>query len=170
MSWRKSALLGVAFATSGVAGAQPAENSGLLHQNPEPLQASSAVPMGNSDAPEPDGGQIEAIVTAQRRAQNVQDVPIAVTALTAQQLTTSGVISKCQPNLRINTGFLPDDCCACWALPVPKRRPNGAISVALPSAAARGPAREREPVRVPRPHHRRYWRARKASSLSCRLA
>ncbi|WP_374946852.1 TonB-dependent receptor [Agreia sp.] len=56
-----------------------------------------------------DSGQLEEIVvTAQKRVQNVQDVPIAVTAISGGQLATSGVISTTQlgvavPGVNIRT-------------------------------------------------------------------
>jgi Outer membrane receptor proteins, mostly Fe transport len=51
----------------------------------------------------------EIVVTAQRREQNVQDVPIAVTAFTAQDLQTRGLndiraLSQLTPNVNLDAG------------------------------------------------------------------
>ena len=43
------------------------------------------------DAEEASGGLEEVIVTATYRAQNIQDVPISITALSAQQLDAAGI-------------------------------------------------------------------------------
>jgi iron complex outermembrane receptor protein len=63
-------------------------------------------------AGEPAGGaQLEEIiVSARKRAEDLQDVPIATTALSAEQLAASGVLSSDQlqtltPNLYISGGF-----------------------------------------------------------------
>ena len=49
-----------------------------------------------------DKGQLEeVVVTAQKRAQNVQDVPIAVTAIGSAQLATAGVTSTAQLNVAV---------------------------------------------------------------------
>jgi iron complex outermembrane receptor protein len=53
------------------------------------------VPAPTSDAGAANGGEplAEVMVTAQRRSERLQDVPISITALTAQNLQQSGVIS-----------------------------------------------------------------------------
>jgi iron complex outermembrane recepter protein len=50
-----------------------------------------AAPAGPAQEAEP--ALAEVIVTAQRRSENLQDVPIAVTALSADQLALSGIVS-----------------------------------------------------------------------------
>lgn len=55
------------------------------------------------------GGVEEVIVTARRRAENLQDVPIPVTAVSAQQLQDLGVstledITSVAPNIKVNAG------------------------------------------------------------------
>ena len=45
------------------------------------------------EAAEETGGIAEIVVTAQKVAENVQDVPIAITAITADRLESSGVTS-----------------------------------------------------------------------------
>lgn len=45
------------------------------------------------EAAEQSGGIAEIVVTAQKVAENVQDVPIAITAITADRLESSGVVS-----------------------------------------------------------------------------
>lgn len=52
------------------------------------------VAMGQAQAPEEPGASLEHIVvTAQRRTENLQDVPISVTAVTAESLAKSGIAS-----------------------------------------------------------------------------
>ncbi|MFC4312515.1 TonB-dependent receptor [Steroidobacter flavus] len=57
----------------------------------------------------PDAGVEEVIVTARRRAENLQDVPIPVTAVSGQALTDLGVatledINSVAPNIKVNSG------------------------------------------------------------------
>ena len=57
----------------------------------------------------PEGGLEEVIVTAQKREQNAQDVPISITALSAGDLATAGTTSTVDlksvvPSLNITTG------------------------------------------------------------------
>jgi iron complex outermembrane recepter protein len=61
---------------------------------PAPASAAPAAAMDAAqEMPvEPEGGN-DIIVTAQRRAQRLQDVPISVTALTAEELTGQGITS-----------------------------------------------------------------------------
>lgn len=63
-------------------------------------------PVGTDEASE----QGDIVVTAQRREQSVQDVPIAITAVGNKQLETRGVteawgLEKIVPNLKVNSGF-----------------------------------------------------------------
>jgi iron complex outermembrane receptor protein len=53
------------------------------------------------DAEEASGGLEEVIFTAQHREQNIQDVPIAVTALNAQQLEAAGIFDPATVALNI---------------------------------------------------------------------
>ena len=66
-----------------------------LHAQTAPAQGED-VPASSTDAgpqaPSSDGGLAEIVVTAQRRAENLQRVPIAVTAITADTLSTKGII------------------------------------------------------------------------------
>jgi outer membrane receptor protein involved in Fe transport len=60
-------------------------------------------------APESNDGIAEIVVTAQKRAQNVQDVPIAITALTASALKERAVadvasLSNIAPNVTLDAG------------------------------------------------------------------
>ncbi len=66
----------------------------------------------STPAEAPAGGLEEIVVTAQRRAENAVDVPISITALSQEQLTTANVqslgdIQKLTPALRFDyqTGF-----------------------------------------------------------------
>lgn len=63
------------------------------------LWNASAFAQEAADAPSSGGGLEEIIVTAQRRGENLQDVPIAVNALTAAQLKTMGGTSSEDFNL-----------------------------------------------------------------------
>jgi iron complex outermembrane recepter protein len=65
-----------------------------------------------SGAEEQSGGVVDIVVTAQRRAENVQDVPIAISAFSSDQLEAQGITSTLQlgqyvPNLFAfnNTGL-----------------------------------------------------------------
>ena len=65
-------------------------------------------------SPDPDqestGGQLaEVVVTAQKRAENIQDVPIAITAYSESDLRTKGItdiggLSRLTPNVNLDTG------------------------------------------------------------------
>src|SRR4051794_413366 len=55
------------------------------------LAAASGAPGWAEDQPISQAGLSEVIVTAQKRAENIQDVPISVIALSAQQVQDSGV-------------------------------------------------------------------------------
>jgi len=59
--------------------------------------------------PEPSGGVQEIVVTAQKRAENVQDVPIAISAFTANTLKERAVanvaaLSNISPNVSLDAG------------------------------------------------------------------
>ena len=68
-----------------------------------------AAQAANADAPSPGattGGVTEVVVTAQRRSQNLQDVPVSVQAISAQQLTAAGIkstqdLGQITPNVTI---------------------------------------------------------------------
>jgi iron complex outermembrane receptor protein len=70
--------------------------------------ATLALPAAAQDSA-PAGGVAEIVITAERRAANLQDVPIAVTALTQEALEAQGVrgiidIAASAPNLTATTG------------------------------------------------------------------
>lgn len=72
------------------------------------VRAQQAAPP-TTESPAADVGVQEIIVTAQKRAQNVQDVPIAVSAFTAEALETRGVTTVSQlanitPNVNLDAG------------------------------------------------------------------
>ncbi|WP_375402993.1 TonB-dependent receptor [uncultured Sphingomonas sp.] len=58
---------------------------------PDPPVATRTRQDASGDAVSVDGGLEDIVVTAQRRAQNLQDVPIAVTAVSGEALVASGV-------------------------------------------------------------------------------
>jgi iron complex outermembrane receptor protein len=57
-----------------------------------PAFAQDTPPAAQAEEPQ-DSGLAEIVVTANRRAQNLQDVPIAITAVTAEALTTAGAVN-----------------------------------------------------------------------------
>ena len=58
------------------------------------LAGSAAYAQSSADVPEPQKGVVQdIIVTAQRRDERLQDVPVAVTAVNAEQLTNLGITS-----------------------------------------------------------------------------
>lgn len=64
------------------------------------------------DSGQADSGLEEIIVTAQKREQNMQDVPVAVTALSAETLTNRNVASvadlpRLAPSLTLTQGNVP---------------------------------------------------------------
>jgi iron complex outermembrane receptor protein len=75
---------------------------------PAGAHAQAARPAPSNSAPA--ANQVgEIIVTAQRRAERLQDVPLSVTALTAQSLRSAGIVSTrdlalVTPGLRLNEG------------------------------------------------------------------
>lgn len=75
-----------------------------------PLQAmAQAAPAAAADAAAPSGlGEI--IVTATRRSENLQNVPVSVTAITSEQLKSQGVFSTADlnnsiPNLQVSSSY-----------------------------------------------------------------
>ncbi len=68
-----------------------------------------ALPAFAQDAQSDDGGIAEIVVTAQKRAENVQDVPIAISAFTAEAMQERGVtdvssLSNLAPNVTLDAG------------------------------------------------------------------
>ncbi|MEO0032429.1 MAG: hypothetical protein RIS94_2187 [Pseudomonadota bacterium] len=93
---KNACLLALAAALAGVA--MPARA-----QSEAAAQPASASPDAGTDA-----GEI--IVTAQRRAQSLMDVPLAISALAGEALATKGVtnsvnLAQTVPNLQISTNF-----------------------------------------------------------------
>lgn len=111
----------VGFAAPVMAQTQPAEPTAQQQQDQQgqqtaagdPNQASEpAQPSQTAQANVPAGGIQELVVTAQRRAESIQDVPIAISAFSAEQLAAQGVtntleIGRFVPNLvaQNNTGI-----------------------------------------------------------------
>ena len=73
------------------------------------ISAMIAAPAFAQDAQADDGGIAEIVVTAQKRAENVQDVPIAISAFTAEAMQERGVtdvssLSNLAPNVTLDAG------------------------------------------------------------------
>ena len=73
---------------------------------PDPALASAETAQvgdaSDATAPEAESGQLEDIVvTAQKRSENLQDVPIAITAVSGGQLATAGVSNITQLNIAV---------------------------------------------------------------------
>ncbi len=67
---------------------------------------------GSNSAAADDGGLEDIVVTAQKREQNLQDVPVAVTAITADTLVNRNVatvsdLTRLAPSLTVTTGAVP---------------------------------------------------------------
>ena len=77
----------------------------LIHANPATAQIAAPAPASVATAVSATDGQLgDIVVTAQRRSQKLQDIPIAVTALDAatlerQQITSTIDLSRSVPNL-----------------------------------------------------------------------
>lgn len=84
--------LAILFATHTLASAPDT----ALAQNSE---SSSASPPVNSNPSVAAGGLAEIVVTAQKRGENLQDVPISVVAFSADALTTAGVRTTADLNI-----------------------------------------------------------------------
>jgi iron complex outermembrane recepter protein len=73
---------------------------------------SSTVALAQEAATEPNDAQVEDIVvTAQRRSENIQDVPISITAITSETLRDAGSFSSTEiaqsvPNLTVSTTYV----------------------------------------------------------------
>ena len=73
------------------------------------LCSTFALPAFAQEAQSDDGGIAEIVVTAQKRAENVQDVPIAISAFTAEAMQERGVtdvssLSNLAPNVTLDAG------------------------------------------------------------------
>jgi len=73
------------------------------------LCSTVALPAFAQEAQSNDGGIAEIVVTAQKRAENVQDVPIAISAFTAEAMQERGVtdvssLSNLAPNVTLDAG------------------------------------------------------------------
>jgi iron complex outermembrane receptor protein len=73
------------------------------------ISAMIATPAFAQQAQSDDGGIAEIVVTAQKRAENVQDVPIAISAFTAEAMQERGVtdvssLSNLAPNVTLDAG------------------------------------------------------------------
>jgi len=73
------------------------------------LCSTVALPAFAQEAQSDEGGIAEIVVTAQKRAENVQDVPIAISAFTAEALSERAVtsvasLSNISPNVTLDAG------------------------------------------------------------------
>jgi outer membrane receptor protein involved in Fe transport len=83
--------------------------AGLVAMAPGQVLAQDAAPPADGAAAQPQGGIQEIVVTAQKRAQNVQTVPIAISAFTASSLkeravTSVASLSALAPNVNLDGG------------------------------------------------------------------
>jgi iron complex outermembrane receptor protein len=95
-----------------------AQEGGIAPSNTAP-GAGSASPLapagdrqGSNSATADDGALQDIVVTAQKREQNLQDVPVAVTAITADTLVNRNVatvsdLTRLAPSLTVTTGAVP---------------------------------------------------------------
>ncbi|MET0374840.1 MAG: TonB-dependent receptor [Rhizorhabdus sp.] len=102
----------IALAQEG--GISPSETPSRPPVSVQPETALDAESATGAAAPEaqPQRGLAEIVVTAQKRAQNLQDVPVAVTALTAETLVNRNVgtlsdLPRLAPSLTITQGNVP---------------------------------------------------------------
>ncbi|ATY30937.1 TonB-dependent receptor [Sphingomonas psychrotolerans] len=85
-------------------------SSPTLAQDAAPASPQSAAPAAAQEpAAQNEGGIAEIVVTAQKRAENVQDVPIAISAFTADALQERAVgsvaqLSSIAPNVNLDAG------------------------------------------------------------------
>jgi iron complex outermembrane receptor protein len=63
----------------------------VLAQHAAPLPQLASPPLNSAEQPDLGGKLEEIVVTAQKRSENIQRVPIAITALTAKALQTKGI-------------------------------------------------------------------------------
>jgi iron complex outermembrane recepter protein len=95
-------LSGALIFSAAHAGVAPTDEA--AEENAPPASAASAPQGSTASAPQEDTGTAEVVVTAQRKAENLQKVPIAVTALSNDQLSNAGAtqivnLSGVVPNL-----------------------------------------------------------------------
>lgn len=85
-------LLGAPDAAHAQASPPPPAQSDPTMSSPQTAPAASSDAATQSTAPTNDqGGLAEIVVTAQRRSENIQNVPIAITAVTGQALQAKGL-------------------------------------------------------------------------------
>jgi outer membrane receptor protein involved in Fe transport len=73
-----------------------------------------------ADAAEDDATTVEdVVVTAQRRSQSIQEVPIAVTAVSGETLEASGTIRESARPASIRSSTTAPTRTACWTAPGP---------------------------------------------------
>ena len=96
-------------ATRALRVADERAQSALLAQATPP-RAATAVPESAAPADSGEGNQLaEVVVTAQKRAENIQEVPIAITAFSESDLRSKGItdihgLSRLTPNVNLDAG------------------------------------------------------------------
>jgi outer membrane receptor protein involved in Fe transport len=109
---------GVDAGNSGALPTQAPAATPTTDQTAAPLDVISvphqAAPVATESAPQRDARVAEVIVTAQRREERAQDVPISITVLDAQQLSNANISSTADlatytPSLSANTRFGNDN-------------------------------------------------------------
>lgn len=76
--------------------------------HPAPVTEAGGVPQSAPQAAEPDAGEI--VVTAQRRAENLQRIPLAISAFSGDELAKRGIqrpedLAGSIPNLKVGSGL-----------------------------------------------------------------
>ena len=86
----------------------PAEQAGAVAETADPaMTTGEGAPEGMTEG-DPEGGQGDIVVTATRRSEALSDVPLAVSAITAETLENSGVadirqLNQVLPSLNVSS-------------------------------------------------------------------
>ena len=89
--------------------ASRATGAGVLALSCAAMVSNSAIAQTDPSQPEADAGLEEVVVTAQKRSENVQDVPISITAIDGKTLQERAIVNVSQlsaiaPNVNLDSG------------------------------------------------------------------